>query len=610
MSQEGQDERTSYAEPHELLARSDSWICGQYSQSADIFTSDKLSLDAPAFHAGNTLNPQLLDANNLCFLETSFDAPDMSSTIPCPTEHELGTDSFPASFSSLDAFSDMMNMHSGATSPGYGQPQNIPAIQSNSRMDSLPWSWGCDPNTLDPFLSSEPYEDPVPPARLYRSFSHLPQSRNGLPRRRSRYLVSRSAESSAPIHVPSAKEMNPMQRWQESPPEDEPASLTAIMNAMDEMPTSQSPGQGQGSGSRPTNPFRHYRQSASITSGEISASSADSACSSAGRSTPQSSQSRRSKGRIAKSKAKPWNDTKPRIFCCTFCCDRFRSKYDWVRHEKSLHLSLETWYCAPLGPSVVSQTTGREHCAYCNALDPSREHLTEEHNYEECQNLSKASRSFRRKDHLVQHLRHVHQVNTVPLLDEWKVETKNITSRCGFCDENLHDWDQRIEHIGEHFRSGCTMKDWQGDHGFPPSITAQLRNAFPPYLIGAESKSMIPFSSTNADVRDHYAQMSSRVDAAKGDGGIGQEPATAVPVDPMKSQFDNFLGNFTRHLGQFARQQMQSGVIPTDEMFQQEARRVIFDCEDAWDQTIADNPEWLSSFRRLHCDPEGPVGNG
>lgn len=208
----------------------------------------------------------------------------------------------------------------------------------------------------------------------------------------------------------------------------------------------------------------------------------------------------------------------------------------------------------------------------------------------------------------MQHLRHVHQVNAVPSIDEWKQESKNITSRCGFCDQNLHDWDERIEHIGDHFRAGLTMKDWQGDHGFPSSITAQLRNAFPPYLIGAESESMIPFSSTNAHVRDHYAQMSARVDASNAAGKTGQDSAAAGPADATRSQLDNFLGNFTRHLGQFAREQMQKGVIPTDEMFQQEARRVVFDCGDEWDQTIADNPQWLSSFKQLHCDP-GDEGN-
>lgn len=41
--------------------------------------------------------------------------------------------------------------------------------------------------------------------------------------------------------------------------------------------------------------------------------------------------------------------------------------------------------------------------------------------------------------------------------------------------------------------------------------------------------------------------------------------------------------------------------MPTDEMFQQEARRVLHDSADSWNHTIADNPEWLSAFQQLHC---------
>lgn len=45
-------------------------------------------------------------------------------------------------------------------------------------------------------------------------------------------------------------------------------------------------------------------------------------------------------------------------------------------------------------------------------------------------------------------------------------------------------------------------------------------------------------------------------------------------------------------------------------MLQQEARRVLYDSEDSWNQTIADNPEWLSAFRNLCCGQQnGPEPN-
>lgn len=93
-----------------------------------------------------------------------------------------------------------------------------------------------------------------------------------------------------------------------------------------------------------------------------------------------------------------------RLFQCTFCTDRFKSKYDWSRHEKSLHLSLEKWICAPLGDVITCTASGRQKCVYCDALDPSKEHLAA-HNHNCCEEKGLEARTFYRKDHLRQHLR-------------------------------------------------------------------------------------------------------------------------------------------------------------------------------------------------------------
>lgn len=93
-----------------------------------------------------------------------------------------------------------------------------------------------------------------------------------------------------------------------------------------------------------------------------------------------------------------------RVFQCTFCTDRFKSKYDWSRHEKSLHLSLEKWICAPLGEVITDAATGKRKCVYCDTLDPSDEHLAT-HNHSACCEKGLDSRTFYRKDHLRQHLR-------------------------------------------------------------------------------------------------------------------------------------------------------------------------------------------------------------
>ncbi|KAF3811844.1 hypothetical protein GCG54_00014600 [Colletotrichum gloeosporioides] len=45
---------------------------------------------------------------------------------------------------------------------------------------------------------------------------------------------------------------------------------------------------------------------------------------------------------------------------------------------------------------------------------------------------------------------------------------------------------------------------------------------------------------------------------------------------------------------------MAQGINPTDDMLRQESRRVIYDSDDEWNQTVADNSEWLAQFRTRH----------
>jgi uncharacterized Zn-finger protein len=96
------------------------------------------------------------------------------------------------------------------------------------------------------------------------------------------------------------------------------------------------------------------------------------------------------------------NDLK--LFQCTFCTESFKAKYDWLRHEKSLHLSMEKWICAPLGTIIKDTKSGKSKCVYCDALEPSEEHLAR-HNHTACAEKSTESRTFYRKDHLRQHMR-------------------------------------------------------------------------------------------------------------------------------------------------------------------------------------------------------------
>lgn len=178
-----------------------------------------------------------------------------------------------------------------------------------------------------------------------------------------------------------------------------------------------------------------------------------------------------------------------------------------ARHEKPLLLNLEARYCAPHGTTVFSRVTGRKLYAFCNALDPNAAHL-DQHNHNACRGDLDARRTFRRKGHLVQRLRLVHNVDTLPLIDGWKIGHPAIQSRCGFCDHTMDTWEQRADYLAVNFRENAIMKDCNGDHEFPPSIAAQVTNSLP-HLIGEESRSIIPFSAINVHVQDHFAQTSS-----------------------------------------------------------------------------------------------------
>ncbi|KAJ5520965.1 Zinc finger C2H2 [Penicillium fimorum] len=447
----------------------------------------------------------------------------------------------------------------------------------------------------------------------------------GLPRRRSRYNIERLDGKTTPIFIPTnTNPSDPLIRWQQSPPEDEPASLSAIKDAVQNSYINSSnngdrtcfdPESGI-SDDRIANLFQTHRRTrsrpGSTTSGGSTASASSQQSVTSGLSNGSQNSTQEKNGRVStgvrkshgkgRAKRQP-AASKPRLFCCTFCCDRFKTKYDWARHEKSLHLNLENWVCTPFGGSVIFPPTGRMHCVYCNELDPSLEHL-DEHKHGTC--MKSQSRTFRRKDHLIQHLRRFHCVDDIPLVDDWKIGLTDFTSRCGFCDAQITSWEERSDHLALHFRNGSIMADWKGDHGFPPWIAEQVTHSVPPYLIQLESHTLVPFSATNEQVQDHLSQMLSRAtfNNETGDVNDGQhheeQPDMTSSLSEFKTQnfsLDSYTQVLTRHLSHFAQQQMVLGVVPSDEMFQLEARRLLFDSDDPWNQTIADHPQWLATFR-------------
>jgi len=274
------------------------------------------------------------------------------------------------------------------------------------------------------------------------------------------------------------KNMSPLDRWKNSPPDQEPASATAIQNAL----AAQSSGQssvdsddlvGSGPGSSASNdslwPSTLHEASSNSASScysfrsreahFLSRSGSSSVMEGTSTSRPTSSRSR-SKKLIA--------------FQCTFCRQSFKKKYDWVRHERSIHLpGLDSWVCALPVTADQSFLVWRMNeegpqCLFCGQDSPSDEHI-QAHEFETCAERPVSERKFTRKDHLWQHL---HKFHGCRKWDGWKPDLSllqhrqdTIQSQCGFCQAMMNSWEERTDHVAAHYRSGLTMDQWVGGSG-------------------------------------------------------------------------------------------------------------------------------------------------
>ncbi|KAG2420950.1 hypothetical protein HFD88_000564 [Aspergillus terreus] len=422
------------------------------------------------------------------------------------------------------------------------------------------------------------------------------QISNWLANARRRGKVRPPPRSGSPvpgaIDVPGQSHLNmammtPLERWKHSPPENEPAATSDILRALVNTPLDPSQRSSQsghvrshsrktGSSGESSHPNSNIFHTPSVSSLETSRSASHSSISDLSFASAFSHRSslgsfgsmerkERRRRRKASAPVNTFNQHKARgsrIFQCTFCADSFQTKYDWQRHEKSLHLALEKWTCSPHGGVTIVDNVRR--CVFCMAADPDHDHL-ETHNYSSCQEKSLTERSFYRKDHLNQHLRLMHNVRFHPTMDKWRSNICEIRSRCGFCGTVLTTWKDRTDHLASHFKSGADMAQWHGDWGFEPEVQSLVENAMPPYLIGHEHTVLDPFKTS---------------------------------VDLANPEDVNCFHRLQVQLTSYIHTQMAAGVFPTDQMIQNEARQVIYGSDDPWNQTCADNPVWLSVLKR------------
>lgn len=158
-------------------------------------------------------------------------------------------------------------------------------------------------------------------------------------------------------------------------------------------------------------------------------------------------------------------------FFCTFCPRAFKTKYEWIRHEDSVHALRTTWICCD------TRSTPLQSCPFCGHMYPDDSHMST-HKYQQCRSKPEAQRTFYRRDHFIQHLHHVHFANAKhpsvrvgcqarllateghnfgckELSMKWRkfgapMKKDDPMLHCGFCGRKSKDWSERCEHVAEH----------------------------------------------------------------------------------------------------------------------------------------------------------------
>ncbi|OJI95805.1 hypothetical protein ASPVEDRAFT_871184 [Aspergillus versicolor CBS 583.65] len=271
--------------------------------------------------------------------------------------------------------------------------------------------------------------------------------------------------------------MTPLDRWRCSPPDEEPITISpaALESALnDSFYTDSQPAGSAGYASSSisgdswlhSQPQSLYTSSNPDSTGEFCHSNDSNSVSSLGTShdaftLPPSS---------TRASTAPSNPT----FQCTFCARTFKKRFDWRRHELSVHMPrLNSWACAvPLAPdeSFVIWRTGQEspECIFCGHTSPTDDHFRS-HELDYCSHGPGGGRVFSRKDHLWQHLYKFHGCRKwdgwTPDLASLKNNSDAIKSRCGFCDVGMISWKEREQHMADHFLKGVTMASWTGERG-------------------------------------------------------------------------------------------------------------------------------------------------
>ena len=129
---------------------------------------------------------------------------------------------------------------------------------------------------------------------------------------------------------------------------------------------------------------------------------------------------------VSPSSSSPAPQKRDSKYFCTHCPGEFKWKGDWKRHEAHKHEHQDVYTCEPC-PQVASCTRG----PYYTKRDFDRHH------------------------------KKAHKCHSCPKTDACRRELpKKRAWGCGFCFQALLTWDERIDHIAQHYEEGKKASEW------------------------------------------------------------------------------------------------------------------------------------------------------
>lgn len=336
-----------------------------------------------------------------------------------PNESAILPGDTPYSDSNSSAYADVYSPSVGSEGSGTKRRRRMPPDAKRLLTDCF------ERHRRDPYIPKEEVQQLATDTGL-----SIRQVQTFFANARARKLP-RAGKASAGVNIPALpNQQGPMERFLSSSPEDEGISEEAVRAAANTLNRPIKPARSR-KGRAPS--VRSSSQNSTSNSSSASMDSLDSRGSRKGR-----KRQREPSKTVAKSIFRR-PSSPSRKYQCTFCHLDFEQKYDWKRHEESVHFPQKEWVCMPNGPIENSQ------CVFCGSVKVDEEHL-KSHKSITCSEAPRTLRTFQRKDKLVQHIKQVHGCPAPNMIKEWcKPIERKLLLLCGFCCLALPDWKTRAE---------------------------------------------------------------------------------------------------------------------------------------------------------------------